>query len=72
MSVFPSSPPAAPIQEGSALFPRTLTAQDVVEIGLLLPADWAVVLIELSKKRQQSVGQMLRSAIERTFIHIDV
>jgi hypothetical protein len=37
--------------------------QDVVEIGLLLPADWAAALFELSTKRQQSVAQLLRSFI---------
>jgi hypothetical protein len=35
----------------------------VVEINLLLPARWAQELIELSRKRQESVGQILRSMI---------
>jgi hypothetical protein len=39
------------------------SASDVVEIDLLLPAPWAKALIELSKTRQQSVGQILRSMI---------
>ncbi len=38
---------------------------DVVEIGLLLPANWADALVELSKSRRQSVGQLLRSLIDR-------
>jgi hypothetical protein len=35
----------------------------VVEIGLLLPADWAAALVDLSRRRQQSVAQILRSLI---------
>jgi hypothetical protein len=38
---------------------------DVVEIGLLLPVSWADALIELSKRRRQSVGQILRTMIDR-------
>ena len=36
---------------------------DVVEIGLLLPANWAHALVALSRQRQQSVGQILRGLI---------
>ncbi len=39
------------------------TSSDVVEIGLLLPTNWANALIELSKQRHQSVAQVLRSII---------
>jgi hypothetical protein len=38
---------------------------DVVEISLLLPAKWADALVELSKQRRQSVGQILRRLIDR-------
>ena len=38
-------------------------ANDVVEVGLLLPAPWANALMELSRTRDQSVGQILRSMI---------
>jgi hypothetical protein len=38
---------------------------DVVEIGLLLPANRADALLELSKQRQQSIGQILRAMIDR-------
>ena len=38
---------------------------DVVEIGLLLPASWADALVEMSKRRGQSVGQLLRGMIDR-------
>jgi len=38
---------------------------DVVEVGLLLPANWAEALVEMSKRKQQSVGQLLRAMIDR-------
>jgi hypothetical protein len=41
---------------------------DVVEIGLLLPAHRAHALLELSKRRQQSVGQILRGLIDRALV----
>lgn len=41
---------------------------DVVEIGLLLPASWADALLELSKRRRQSVGQLLRGMIDRGLV----
>lgn len=41
------------------------SASEVVEIGLLLPAHRADALIELSKRRQQSVAQILRGLIDR-------
>jgi hypothetical protein len=41
---------------------------DVVEIGLLLPVSRADALIELSKRRQQSVAQILRGLIDRALI----
>ena len=53
----PSSPPVSP--HGSSATP------DIVEIGLLLPTDWAQALIELAQKRQESVGQLLRAFIGR-------
>jgi hypothetical protein len=40
-------------------------AGDVVEVGLLLPAAWADALLEMSKRRRESVGQILRSMIDR-------
>jgi hypothetical protein len=43
--------------------PALNSMQEVVEIGLLLPADWAAALFELSTKRQQTVAQLLRSFI---------
>ena len=40
------------------------TYGDVVEIGLLLPVNRAAALVELSKRRHQSVAQILRSLID--------
>jgi hypothetical protein len=36
---------------------------EVVEISLLLPAQWAQALLELSQHRQESVAGILRSMI---------
>ena len=41
---------------------------DVVEIGLLLPAAWADALLELSRRRRQSVGELLRGMIDQALI----
>ena len=41
---------------------------DVVEIGLLLPASWANALLEMSQRRRQSVGQILRNMIDRGLV----
>ena len=41
---------------------------EVVEIGLLLPASWADALLEMSKRRRQSVGQILRGMIDRELL----
>jgi hypothetical protein len=41
---------------------------EVVEIGLLLPVNRADALVELSKRRQQSVAQILRGLIDRALI----
>ncbi len=40
-------------------------SDEVVEIGLLLPAHRAEALIALSRQRHQSVGQILRSLIDQ-------
>jgi hypothetical protein len=39
--------------------------QEVVEVGLLLPADWAAPLIRLASERQQTVAQLLRTFVGR-------
>ena len=45
--------------------PSFVGNENVVEIGLLLPAKRAEALIRLAKDRQESVGQILRKLIER-------
>jgi hypothetical protein len=44
------------------------TGHEVVEIGLLLPASWADALLAMSKRKRQSVGQILRSMIDRGLV----
>ena len=41
---------------------------EVVEIGLLLPTSRVNALIELSRKKQQSVAQLLRDLIDRALL----
>jgi hypothetical protein len=43
-------------------------AGEVVEIPLLLPTARAEALVALSRKRQQSVGQILRQLIDRALM----
>lgn len=57
---------AACSEDTSALFPSSAGSPQVVEVGLLLPANWAAALIELSKIRQESVAQILRSSVAQT------
>jgi hypothetical protein len=58
----------AGFQSNSASQTSKSTAPEVVEIGLLLPASRVHALIELSKKKQQSVGQILRSLIDHALV----
>lgn len=55
----------APISCTSAPKSGIVRYGDIVEIGLLLPASRAEALLELSKRTHQSVGQLLRSMIDR-------
>ncbi|MBY0397577.1 MAG: hypothetical protein K2X91_14070, partial [Thermoleophilia bacterium] len=57
-------PPTLPVDPTVAPFslPRT---SEVVEIGLLLPASWAEALVDLSKRRGESVAQILRGLVRR-------
>jgi hypothetical protein len=65
MSTVAMNPSAAPAFDLSASLSGNSVAAEVVEIGLLLPTDWAIALVELAKKRQQSVGELLRVYIGR-------
>jgi hypothetical protein len=65
MRYFNTMPP----NEGTfAKSPGSGGAGDVVEIGLLLPASWADALVEMSRRRRQSVGQLLRGMIDRALV----
>ena len=44
---------------------RLAVTGEVVEIGLLIPSRRASALMDLSRRRGQSVGQLLRSLIDR-------
>ena len=44
---------------------RNRIADDVIHVNLLLPAERAEALIAMSRRRQQSVGQILRGLIDR-------
>lgn len=59
------NPLIAPIDDTSAQTAGSAGPEDVVEIGLLLPVSWADALLALSKRRGQSVGQVLRTMIDR-------
>jgi hypothetical protein len=62
------SPPTPGCPDLAATFFGSRAPEDVVEIGLLVPAEWAVALMELSKKRQESMGQLLRGVIGRALM----
>ncbi len=71
MSISALNLPLTPKSAIPASFSSDEDSNDVVEISLLLPKDWAAELIELSKKRQQSVGLILRSMIKHSLIGND-
>jgi hypothetical protein len=71
MSTSTLVPPLAPKSAPPASFSSNAPPDEVVEIGLLLPRDWATALVELSKKRQQSVGLILRSIIKHALVDSD-
>ena len=45
--------------------PTAESRGEVVEVALLLPKRRADALLDLAKRRRQSVGQILRTLIER-------
>ncbi len=63
MSTITMSLPVAPIADSAAPNCGSPGGGGVVEINLLLPEEWASNLIELSRQRHQSVGQIIRSMI---------
>jgi hypothetical protein len=63
MSTLASNTTAAPLDGMVAPDVGNRGADDVIEITLLLPSQWADDLLALSRERQQSVGQILRSMI---------
>lgn len=65
MSMIATGLPAAPRYDGAASKAGNPRHDDIVEINLLLPSQWARDLMELSRERGQSVGQILRSMIGR-------
>jgi hypothetical protein len=46
-------------------------SDDIVEIGLLLPAHRAEALLALSRQRHQSIGQILRGLIDQAISNPD-
>ncbi len=57
--------PSAWRRDGGAAERGSPRLDDIVELSLLIPSQWANDLMELSQQRGQSVGQLLRSMIGR-------
>ncbi len=55
----------ASMMSGNRGNPALSGPSNVVEIGLLLPANRAADLLRLARDRRESVGQVLRRLIER-------
>lgn len=58
---------ASKLSEQSPISPLEI-ADDVVEIGILLPANRAADLIQMAKSRRESVGHMIRAMIDRELL----
>jgi hypothetical protein len=63
MSMIATTISQAPRYDAAASKAGNPRHDDIVEINLLLPSEWACDLMELSRERGQSVGQILRSMI---------
>jgi hypothetical protein len=63
MPMVATSISATPTMDSGGDALPSITSNDVVEIGLLLPMNWANRLFELSQKRHESVAQILRGII---------
>ena len=71
MSLIALNPSAAPVSDLVPPLALASSREDVVEIGLLLPAHWAIALVELSKQRRESVGQLIRALIGQALVEND-
>lgn len=58
----------APTDGTSARKLGMASSAEVVEIGLLLPSSWADALLEMSQRKRQSIGQLLRNMIDRGLV----
>lgn len=56
---------SAPIHLGKPL-------DEFVEIGLLLPKNRAVALLQLARERHETVGQILRKIVDRALTQDDL
>lgn len=63
MSTIATSSTSASRHDAVASIMSNGRPDDIVEVSLLLPSQWANELIELSRERRQSVGQIIRSMI---------
>jgi hypothetical protein len=63
---------SASYEDNRAARPGNAEIPAVVEVGLLMPAHWAVALIELSKVREMSVAQILRASVAQTLREVGV
>jgi hypothetical protein len=71
MSLIALNPSAAPVSDLVPSLALESSRDDVVEIGLLLPAHWAIALVELSTQRHESVGQFIRALIGQALVEND-
>jgi hypothetical protein len=63
MSMIATGHPSASISNIAATNLGNPRHDEVVEVSLLLPSQWANDLIDLARERHQSVGQVIRSMI---------
>jgi hypothetical protein len=63
MSTIAMASPAAQICDTAAPIFGNPGDDEVVEVSLLLPSQWASDLFDLARQRDQSVGQIIRSMI---------
>ena len=49
----------------NAIHTRPVSTESVVELGILMPAQRAKDLVELARRRRQTVGEILRDLINQ-------